>query len=53
MVGVMTNNKIVKYPHTWILAPPYPLNPTTPKQVAQWSTIAHLEASIMFGDTII
>ena len=23
------------------------------KQVAQWVTIAHLEASIMFGDTII
>ena len=23
------------------------------KQVAQWATIAHLRASIMFGDTII
>ena len=23
------------------------------KQVAQWATIAHLGASIMFGDTII
>ena len=23
------------------------------KQVAQWATIAHLAASIMFGDTII
>ena len=23
------------------------------KQIAQWATVAHLEASIMFGDTII
>ena len=32
---------------------PDPPPPEKSQQVAQWATIAHLGASIMFGDTII